>query len=107
MIYTKLRRTWTRNDINYIPEFIDKFPELKHLSSEELCGRFSELGVNFYEVKKSSVKWYVRLTLPFALILMLGMLVTMPIKFIVTGHWKYSFGKNNYAYDLFKSLKIQ
>ena len=37
MIYRKLKRTWSHNDLNYIPRFRETFPELKKVSSEELA----------------------------------------------------------------------
>ena len=104
-MFYKLKRTWTHNDLNYIPKFKETFPELKHLNSEELCDRFSKLNVNFYSVNKESVKPIVRLTLPFAIILMILMFLMLPLNFIITGKWRYDLGKTRIV-NWWKSLGI-
>ena len=48
MIYQKLKRTWTYSYANYIPDFNNKFPELKKISREEMCDRFQSLDIDFY-----------------------------------------------------------
>lgn len=106
MIYRKLKRTWAHNDARYIPGFKETFPELNNLSSEELCERWLVLGVDFYTEKQKPVKWYIRLTLPIAMLVWLGMFITLPIHFILYGTWGYSLGKNNYIYNWFSQLHL-
>lgn len=107
MVYRKLKRTWSHNDINYIPNFKKVFPELNKISSEELCDRFIDLKLDFYQEEIKPVKLSTRLTLPFAIILILLMFITLPIKFIITGTWSYSLGEKNLILNWFRSLKLQ
>lgn len=106
MLYRKLKRVWSHNDLNYIPKFRDVFPELRKVDSEELADRFIDLGLDFYTEKETPVKPWIRITLPFALIFMLLMFIVVPFKFMVTGKWSYSLGEKNYIYNWFKSLKL-
>jgi hypothetical protein len=92
--------------MNYIPKFIETFPELKNVSSEEMCDRFQELGIDFYTDEKVSVKWWNRFTFPFAIILMVLMLFAIPINFLLTGHWGYSLGEKNRILNWFRSLRL-
>lgn len=105
-MFNKLKRTWTHNDLDYIPNFKQVFPELKHLNSEELCERFCEMNVNFYTEEESPVKLIMRLTLPFAVILMLIMFITLPIKFLITGKWRYDFSGRAIIINWWRSLRI-
>ncbi len=83
-MYRKLKRTWSHNDANYIPKFKEVFPELNKVSSEEMCDRWIELGVDFYTDEKTSVNKLMRLTMPFAIILMILMLIGVPFCFTLT-----------------------
>jgi len=89
-IFRKLKRTWSHGYLNYIPKFKEQFPELNMVSSEELADRFIKLNLNFYTEEKCYGPWWIRLTLPFALILFVLLTLSMPIKFILTGEWRYS-----------------
>ncbi len=40
-MYRKLKRTWSHNDLNYIPKFKELFPELSKVDNEELADRFN------------------------------------------------------------------
>lgn len=102
----KIKRTWSHNDLNYIPGFRETFPELKHLNTEELCDRFCKLNVDFFEKVKEPVKKWERLTLPFALILLVGMVIYLPINFMINGYWGYSLKKSPFVYNWLKRLKL-
>jgi hypothetical protein len=107
MIYRKLKRVWSYGESNYIQNFDKVFPELKKLSREEMCDRWMELDIEFYSVKQKPVKWWVRLTLPFALLTILLMFISLPVHFIIHGNWGYSLDrKNNRIYNWFKSLRL-
>ncbi len=106
MIYRKLKRVWSHNHMNHIPRFREIFPELKNVSDEEMCNRWISLGINFYTQEKTEVKWYLRLTLPFAIALLLLMFVSLPVNFLITGYWGYSFSKNNRIYNWLTALKL-
>lgn len=105
-MYRKLKRTWSNGYMNYIPKFTKAFPELSHIDSEEMCDRFNELGLDFYTEKVTPVKWWIRLTLPFGLTLMLLMFLFLPFNFLITGQWGYSLGEKNYILNWLRSLKL-
>lgn len=105
-MFRKLKRTWRYNDANHVPRFKEIFPELNKISSEEMRDRFIDLGIDFYTEKQTPVKPLIRLTLPFAIILMILMLICSPILFIITGNWKYPLTKDNRILNWFRSLKL-
>lgn len=106
-MYRKLKITWSNGYANYIPRFKETFPELNKLDSEELCDRFQELNIEFYYEKLTPVKPWVRTTLPFAVLLMILMLIATPINFIFTGEWGYRLGEKNRILNWFKALRLQ
>lgn len=105
-MYRKLKRVWGFDSCSYIPKFAETFPELNHLDYEELCRRWRSLGVDFYTEKEVEIKWWIRLTLPFALITLILMLAWTPFKFIFTGEWGYSLSENNRILNWFKALRL-
>lgn len=107
MIYRKLKRTWVNGYETLPPKFMEVFPELSKIHSEDLADRLIDLKMDFYYEEKTPVKWWIRLTLPIALLLMGLMLVMLPINFLITGHWGYSLRQDNRLLNWFKSLKIQ
>jgi len=107
MLYRKIKRTWTHGYINYMPNFKKVFPELKNVSGEEMADRFIELGLDYFTEEQDKVKIWVRLTLPFALIVMLIMLVGLPITFLITGRWGYNLSDENFLLNWFRMLKLQ
>ena len=107
-MYRKLKRTWSHNDLNYIPKFKELFPELSKVDNEELADRFIELGLDFYTEVGNPVKILTRLTFPFALIIMALMFIFIPINFLITGNWGYSISKSNpILLNWFRSLRLQ
>lgn len=90
----------------HIPRFKDEFPELEKIDREELANRFRRLKMDFYYEKKEPVTLITRLSLPFALITMLMMILFLPINFILSGQWGYKLGKKNVIYNWFKSLRL-
>ena len=105
-MFRKLRRVWSHNDMNYIPKFRETFPELNKVSREEMCDRWVSLGINFYTEEKVSVNKWVRLTLPFALTLMLLMLIGLPFVFLLTGKWSYGHGEKSKILNWFRALRL-
>lgn len=104
MKFYKLNRVFSDNWF-YIPNFKETFPELKHLTNGELASRFKKLNLRFYEEKEVAVNKWVRLTLPFALIIMLLMFLFLPIWYMVTGRWTYSIDKGR-LYNWIRSLRL-
>ena len=105
-MYRKLKRVWSHNDMNYIPKFRETFPELNKVSSEEMCDRWISLGIDFYTEKKNPVKPIMRFTLPFAIALMLLMLIGLPFVFLITGSWYYPHTKKDRILNWFRSLRL-
>jgi hypothetical protein len=106
-MYRKLKRTWSHNDLNYIPKFRELFPELSKVDKEKLADRFIDLGLDFYTEVKTPVKLLTRLTLPFALIVLLLMFVFIPVNFLINGNWGYSISKSNpKLLNWFRSLRL-
>lgn len=106
MIYRKLKRTWSHGYADYMPKLKKAFPELERLSNEELANRFIELKMDFYYEEKLPVSFWVRLTLPFALLTYVLMIIGLPVVFLFTGHWGYSLGKKNRVLNWFRSLRL-
>ena len=105
-MYRKLKRVWSHNDMNYIPKFRETFPELNKVSSEEMCDRWISLGIDFYTEETNPVKPLLRLTLPFAVTLMLLMLIGLPFVFLITGSWYYPHTKKDRILNWFRSLRL-
>ncbi|MFZ4705483.1 MAG: hypothetical protein ACOYMF_05690 [Bacteroidales bacterium] len=95
MMYRKLKRVWSHGYGNYIPNFDKVFPELRKLSPEEMCDRFIELDLDFYKEELTPVSVWLRLTMPFAVITMLLMIIGLPFTFLITGNWSYNLGDKN------------
>ncbi|WKW47277.1 hypothetical protein P3875_04215 [Myroides sp. JBRI-B21084] len=106
MIFRKLKRVWSHNDINYLPKFRETFPELQKITSDELYERFKNLGLDFYTEEKTNVRPLIRLTLPFALVLMLLMLIWLPFNFLITGNWNYGNGDKSRILNWFRELRL-
>jgi hypothetical protein len=106
MMYRKLRRTWSNGYANYMPNFKKVFPELSNIGSEELCDRFIELNIEFYCEEQTPVNFWMRLTLPFATLTMLLMILILPITFLITGRWGYSLGEKNRLLNWFRALRL-
>ena len=106
MAFRKLKRVWSYNDMNYIPKFRQAFPELNKVSSEEMRKRWESLGIDFYTEEETEVKAWIRLTLPFAVILFVLMLAGLPVNFILTGKWHYGIGDKSRILNWFRQLRL-
>lgn len=72
-----------------------------------MADRFIELGLDFYTEEKTPVPIWLRLTMPFAFIVMLLMLIGTPINFLITGNWGYSLGEKNRLLNWFRAVRLQ
>jgi hypothetical protein len=106
MVFFKLKRVWSRNNMTYIPKFRETFPELNKLSTEEMCDRWVSLGISFYSEEKAEVGGWIRLTLPFALVLYILMVIGLPFVFMIFGRWSYGGGKKNWVLNWFRALRL-
>lgn len=105
-MYRKLKRTWSHNDLNYIPRFRETFPELKKVSSEDLCDRFIDLKMDFFYEENTPVKPWVRFTMPIAILTMTLMFLLVPVNFLITGKWGYDIRKSPNLFNWLVSLKL-
>lgn len=105
-MYRKLKRVCSHGYSNYIPNFDKVFPELRNLTSEEMCDRFIQLDLKFYSEKQTPVPVWLRFTMPFAIITLLLMIVGLPITFLVTGKWSYSQGDKLRIFNWLKALQL-
>lgn len=106
-MFQKIKRVYSRGDLNYLPKFRENFPELNMVDREDLAERFMDMGVDFYTEEETKVPFIVRLTMPFAFLTMLLMFIFIPINYLIKGRWGYSLGKTNKLYNWFKSVKLQ
>lgn len=106
-MYRKIKRAWSHNDINYMRGFKKSFPELKNISSEEMCDRFCELGLDYFTETQEPVKLWVRFTLLFALITLVLMFIGLPFYFFISGNWGYPLGDNNRILNWLRMLRLQ
>lgn len=92
--FTELKRVYSDGYMNYVPKFKETFPELKNLTREELADRFKSLGVEFYTVERKSIPILIRLTMPFAFVTVIIMVLFMPFHYLISGRWHYSLKDN-------------
>ncbi len=67
----------------------NNFKELKHLDTYDISDILQDKGLYIMQERIVTKPWWIRLTLPFGLILFLILLVVLPFKFMITGNWKY------------------
>lgn len=106
MIFRKLKRVWSYGEMDYIPKFRETFPELCKVSNEELCTRWKKLNIEFYSEENVTVKGWIRLSLPFAVLLFIVMLIGLPFVFIITGKWSYGNGNKSIILNWFRALHL-
>lgn len=103
-MFTELKRVYSQGYMNYVPNFQETFPELKNLTREELADRFELLGVEFYTVERKPVPILIRLTMPFAFVTFVIMVLFMPLHYFITGHWHYSLKDNSKLMNWFDAV---
>ena len=64
-------------------------PQLKGTSIDEITSHLGSSGLCILSEYSKPKPFWVRLSLPFGLIFMLLLLITLPIKFMLTGTWHY------------------
>ena len=67
----------------------DAIPELKKVDVDHICDHLRGTDMEFYYSEKKKTPFYIRLTMPFAIIAAVLMLLFMPVKYIITGTWGY------------------
>ena len=64
-------------------------PELKNVSAEHISDHLRGTDLEFYYSERVETPFYIRLTMPFCLIVMIIFLILSPLNYIVTGKWGY------------------
>lgn len=103
-MFTELKRVYWQGYMNYVPNFQETFPELKNLTREELADRFKSLGVEFYTAERKPVPILIRLTMPFAFITFVIMVLFMPLHYLITGRWHYRLKDNSKLMNWFDAV---
>lgn len=103
-MFTELKRVFSHGYINYIHKFKETFPELKNVSDKDMADRFRKLGIEFYTTERKPVPLLVRLTMPFAFITVVIMLILSPIHFFITGKWRYNLKTNGKLMNWFDAV---
>lgn len=84
---------WKQKEPSFIVADTFKYsiPLLNNIDIDELDKIISKLPYDFYKKDEAiKVNIWLRLTLPFVLVVMILLIVFMPIKFIFTGRWRYA-----------------
>lgn len=106
-MFRKLKRTWSHNEMNHIPNFDKVFPELSKISREELSDRLIDLGLDFYTEEETPVSFWTRITMPFAFLTMLLMLIGLPLCFLISGKWRYPLSDKSFLHNWFRAVRLQ
>ncbi len=92
---TKRDYYWTALELKKI------LPELKQSFSDDIADNLRGSGLGFVSEESVPKPFWIRISLPFGLILLVFLLITSPIKFMVTGTWGY---KVQWLSNWFKAL---
>jgi len=87
-------------------DFKAAFPELSKLELEEVQDRLRELKLEYFARQRIATNPWVRLTLPLGLLVVLLLLISLPIKFMITGAWEYNLKKNLPLYNWLEYLGL-
>ena len=100
-----MKRVHSYGQYCYIPGFVKAFPELSHLTTEEMRDRWRKIKVDLYQEKQEPVEKWIRITLPFGVIVLTLMVFSIPFKFMITGEWGYNTRKGK-MYNWLRKLGI-
>lgn len=95
---------WNLRRLDYnsaVYELKSRLPQLKNEDSDILADKLRGSGLMFYKRNQTKTPLFVRFTLPFAIVTLVLMLITLPINFLFTGEWGY---KVNWIKNWFNSL---
>jgi len=70
-------------------ELKDRLPELKNADTEMIADNLRGSKLNFYSRSEKKTPFWIRVTLPFAVICLLLLFLFMPINYFITGEWGY------------------
>ena len=64
-------------------------PELKESYIDHIVDHLRGSGLSIIKEQQVKQSIWIRLTLPFAIVFLFLLLITSPLKFIITGRWSY------------------
>jgi len=64
-------------------------PKLKNEDTNDLVDDLRGSNLSFVMIESVKKPFWVRLSLPFGIIVFLLLFITLPIKFMITGSWSY------------------
>ena len=102
-MFLKLKKVYS---LTFLPGFRTEFPELNGLTAQAVNDRLRKMGVSFYTVENTPVTLWVRLTLPFAVIVWLLAYASLPILFMFTGQWGYSNKRGGWLLNWMRELHL-
>ena len=89
-----------------LTKFKEVFPELIKLTQDEIERRFEEeLDIYLYTEEEKPVPFWIRLTFPFAILVIICLYLFLPINFIFTGKWGYALNGTK-IHNWFRMLKF-
>ena len=71
-------------------ELKNRLPQLMNVTTDEIVDSLRGSGLGIVSVQSVAKPFWVRLSLPFGLIVILLLIITLPIKFMATGTWNYN-----------------
>lgn len=83
---------WKVKKLDYFSvalELKNRIPELKKIDCEIIADKLRGSNLEFYKTVEMETPFFIRLTLPFAVIFFLLLLIFMPINYFITGEWGY------------------
>jgi hypothetical protein len=76
-------------------------PQLDGVETDRIVDHLRGSGLGIVSQRSKPKPFYIRLTLPFGLIFILLLVITLPIKFMITGTWNY---EKQWMSNWFKAL---
>lgn len=74
-------------------------PELKHVSTETI--EYAVRKYTFLSQEKTKAAWWIRLTLPLAIVAWILLFIYLPVNYVIKGEWGYS---NTWVENWFRQL---
>lgn len=66
-----------------------KIPELRNVELDYIKHYLLQLRIEVYKSDLKTIPWYMRLTMPFALLMIVLLFIFSPFHFLITGRWSY------------------
>ena len=85
----KYKHIVSRDNRSVATDMIEEIDFLKDISVDTLEKFFNDNNLAIVEESRKKVPFYIRLTLPFAMLVYVILVVTSPFWFIITGNWWY------------------